>query len=63
MVQVVSPQKPMQVTCHRCKAGLEYVFTEIQERMVSDYTGDKELVKFITCPVCNNMVQVKGYHS
>lgn len=63
MVQVVSPQKPMGATCHKCKAGLEYVYTEIQEKRECDYTGDCEMVKYITCPCCNNQVRVKGYHS
>ena len=63
MVQVVSPQKPMQATCYKCKAELSFVFTEIQEKTVTSYPNDREYIKFIVCPCCQNEVSVKGYHS
>jgi len=58
MVSVVSPQKVMQATCYKCKAGLEYVFTEIKEKTTTDYTDGRDVVKYIVCPVCNNHVTV-----
>lgn len=56
MVQIVSPQKPMHATCYKCKARLEYVFTEIKTKTTTDYTDGRDVVKYIVCPVCNNHV-------
>lgn len=63
MVQIVSPQKPMEATCYKCKSGLSFVYTEIQEKTTHDYGGGRDLVKYIVCPCCGHEVQVKGYHS
>ena len=62
MVQIVSPQKPMEATCNKCKAGLSFVYTEIQEKITSDYSGGRDIVKYVMCPCCNSQVQVKGHH-
>ena len=59
MVTVVKPQETRQVQCYHCKSVLEYVFTEIQTKVVVDYGGGRYAHRFIKCPVCSHDVGVK----
>ena len=65
MVTVVSTQPHASVIketiCRNCGSTLQYVPRDIKERTVSDYTGDREIVRYIECPECNDRVTVKGY--
>lgn len=47
--------------CRNCGCTLQYVPRDIKERTVSDYAGDREIVRYIECPECNDQVTVKGY--
>lgn len=47
--------------CRNCGSTLQYVPRDIKERTVSDYTGDREIVRYIDCPECNDRVTVNGY--
>lgn len=65
MVTVVStqphPSVVKEVICRNCGSTLQYVPRDIKERTVSDYTGDREIVRYIDCPTCSHQVTVKGY--
>ena len=65
MVTVVSRTPHQSVVketiCRNCGSTLQYVPRDIKERTVSDYTGDREIVRYIECPECNDKVTVKGY--
>lgn len=65
MVTVVSkvPHQSVvkETVCRNCGSTLQYVPRDIKERTVSDYTGDREIVRYIDCPECNDRVTVKGY--
>ena len=65
MVTVVStvphPSVVKETICRNCGATLNYVPADIQERTVSDYTGDRDIVRYIVCPPCGHQVTVKGY--
>lgn len=65
MVTVVStvphPSVVKEVICRNCGATLNYVPADIQNKTVSDYTGDRETVYFIKCPPCSHEVSVKRY--
>ena len=65
MVTVVStqphPSVVKETVCKNCGSTLQYVPRDIKERTVSDYTGDREIVLYIDCPVCSHQATVKGY--
>lgn len=65
MVTVVSTQPHAsvirEIICRNCGSTLQYVPKDIKERTVSDYTGDRDIVRYIECPECNDHVTVKGY--
>lgn len=65
MVTVVSRTPHQSVVketiCRNCGSTLQYVPRDIKERTVSDYTGDREIVRYIECPECTDKVTVKGY--
>lgn len=65
MVTVVSKVPHQSVVketiCRNCGSTLQYVPRDVKERTVSDYTGDREIVRYIDCPECNDRVTVKGY--
>lgn len=42
-------QKDQKATCHKCKAELEYTFTDIQ----SDRDG-----RYIVCPCCQSFIAI-----
>lgn len=57
-VQVIQPQKQNQVECYRCKAVLQYTYNDIQQKTCTDYLGSRDIVNYITCPLCQNDVSV-----
>ena len=63
MVTVVSTQPHPSVVkeaiCRFCGSTLHYVPKDIKEKIVSDYTGDKERVRYIECPSCNSHVNIR----
>lgn len=65
MVTVVStnphPSVVKETICRSCGATLSYVPADIQNKTVSDYTSDKEIIHFIKCPPCGNEIWVKRY--
>jgi uncharacterized protein with PIN domain len=65
MVTVVSKQPHASVIketiCRNCGCTLQYVPRDIKQRTVSDYLGDRDIIKYIECPECNDQVTVKGY--
>lgn len=65
MVTVVSrtPHQSVvkETVCRNCGSTLQYVPRDIKQRTVSDYLGDRDIVKYIECPECNEQVTVKGY--
>lgn len=64
MAVVVVGKDPAQVltaTCRGCASILQYVRSDVQERIVRDYTGDAESFHFINCPCCNKEVPARKY--
>lgn len=65
MVTVVStvPHQSVikETICRNCGSTLQYVPRDIKERFVSDYSGDRERIRYIECPPCGHQVTVKGY--
>lgn len=65
MVTVVStvphPSVVKEVVCRNCGATLNYVPKDIKERIEGDYTGGRDVYRYIECPPCGNQVSVKGY--
>lgn len=65
MVTVVSkvphPSVIKEVICKNCGSTLNYVPADIQEIVVSDYTGYRDTVYFIKCPPCGHEISVKRY--
>ena len=45
--------------CWKCHSELSYTYPDIETRIVSDYTGHKEIYRYITCPVCKTDVMLK----
>ena len=62
MITVIGIDKSIfkQVTCRKCASILEYVPNDIETRTVTDYTGGRDITKFIQCP-CGNEVTVASY--
>jgi ribosomal protein S27E len=58
MVQVVSttphPSVVKEVVCRNCGSTLAYVPADVTEKIEVDYTGGRDVVKYITCPPCGN---------
>lgn len=65
MVTVVSTQPHQSVVketiCKNCGSTLQYIPRDIKERTVTDYTGCREIIRFIECPVCADQATVEGY--
>ena len=63
MVKVLDPNPHKSVVaehiCKNCGATLEYVPKDIQERKISDYTGDTDVVQYIVCPQCSDKQTVR----
>ena len=63
MVTVVStsphPSVVKETICRNCGATLQYVPKDIKEKIVSDYTGDKERIRYIECPPCNHHIVIR----
>lgn len=57
----VAQEAILKATCRHCASMLEYTRSDIQERTDTDYTGSKDIVKFIPCPKCGHQVVVRGY--
>ncbi len=49
-----------QITHSRCAAIVEYVLTEVQSYIQTDYTGGTERVEYIVCPNCGEKIEI-GY--
>lgn len=62
MVTVVStqphPSVVKEIICRNCGSTLQYVPRDVKEKYVSDYTGDKDLVRYIECPTCSHHVGI-----
>jgi uncharacterized protein with PIN domain len=62
MIRVVDrgPHKSAvkEVVCRHCGSSLEYTPFDVQEEIVSDYTGSKDIEKVIYCPTCNHRIRV-----
>jgi len=65
MIRVVdsTPHKSVvqEHICRNCGATLEYTPRDIQERKVSDYTGDTDVVRYITCPQCSDKQTISRF--
>lgn len=65
MVTVIStvphPSVVKEVICRNCGSTLNYVPADIQEKIISDYTGCRDTVYFIKCPSCSHEISVKGH--
>jgi uncharacterized protein with PIN domain len=65
MIKVIkkepAPAVIKEVVCPSCGVTLQYVPNDIQNRQVSDYTGDTDTRYFIRCPECKKEVVVRGY--
>jgi ribosomal protein S27E len=46
------------VVCRSCGCTLEYVPKDVQEDYDTDYTGGKDMYKYIKCPECVHQVRV-----
>lgn len=58
MVQIVKLAEPKEVKCYNCKTVLSYVYSDMSFDLESDYTGCRERVARINCPVCGCKPQV-----
>lgn len=60
MVQIVGKDLSVvkKVTCRHCSSILEYLPIDVRTRTSTDYTGCVDVIKYIFCPSCNNMVTV-----
>ncbi len=54
----VEPVK-YEVSCDCCKAGLEYIGSDVQYEEVW-HQRDSETCQYIVCPVCNRKVYVQS---
>lgn len=52
------PRMVKTVSCKNCSAILQYTLKDTQTRVVSDYIGGRDTIRFITCPACGNEVIV-----
>ena len=63
MVTVVStqphPSVVKETVCRNCGSTLQYVPRDVKEKYVSDYTGDRDLVRYIECPTCSHHLGVR----
>lgn len=51
MIKVLET-KTWQCRCWQCRSTLQYEWSDVKPKRVSDYTGDTERRQYITCPVC-----------
>lgn len=60
MVTVVGIDESMmkKTTCKNCGSKLEYFRREIKQYTHHDYGGGSDIVRYITCPTCNEEVTV-----
>lgn len=63
MVTVVSTQPHHSVVketiCKNCGSTLQYVPRDVKEKYISDYTGDRDFVRYIECPTCSHHLGVR----
>lgn len=63
MVTVVStvPHRDVvkETICRNCGSTLQYVPADVKSDYTTDYLGDRDYYKFITCPPCGHKVHVK----
>ena len=50
MAKIVKPPKPKRVTCKECKAVMEYLPEEVEERHGTDYGGGPDGWERVKCP-------------
>jgi len=50
--------KMKRTTCLNCTAMLEYTMADTTIKVVTDYTGDKDTYRYLTCPRCNHTMTV-----
>lgn len=58
MIQVLDP-KPhksvvKEVICCNCGVTLSYTPNDVQKRVIVDYGGGRDTIRFINCPPCGN---------
>jgi hypothetical protein len=62
MVTVVStvphPSVVKEAICRNCGATLNYVPSDVQKRIESDYGGGRDVYYYIKCPPCGANVTV-----
>lgn len=57
-VKVIKRPTPNQIKCRNCGCELEYEPIDKTTKMTYDYVGTSGYEDFITCPECNNEIQV-----
>lgn len=50
MSKIVKPAKPKRAVCEDCRATIEYLPEEVQERHGRDYGGGPDGFKRVKCP-------------
>lgn len=60
-VQVVGRAENLleEVTCKNCLAILKYAPVDVKSFKSRDYSGHTDIVKYLTCPSCEEKVSVK----
>lgn len=62
MTFIIDPKPSKEVIkekiCRHCGITLGYVPNDVKEDYISDYTGDKDYYKYVTCPGCTKQVKV-----
>lgn len=58
MVKVISLAPEKQASCQHCKTQLSYAYTDMVFSVSTDYTGGRDEVASIECPVCHKQVYV-----
>lgn len=48
-------------TCRNCAAVLEYTKADTKTEERTDYTGDTDTCRILTCPRCNEYITVAIY--
>lgn len=60
MIKIIGndPRVARQATCKNCGTILEFVPADVTQHHHTDYTGCRETVNRIVCPVCTKAVPV-----
>lgn len=53
------PEAFKETGCPSCGSVLEYTMFDTSTKTVTDYTGGKEIIRYILCPKCGFEISVR----